>query len=183
MRTVQLDRLRRWLPARPEDGATALVVGLHWTRWLHFWVGAPALVATTLAAFSSCRSLGLLGGWAEPATWVVASLVGAVVLKVTALWWRALSATCVVVTPANLYRSRVEKLFWRVVDPVPIAGGRFESHVEGWGLLGVRTVLFTLEGDIPEVELRHSNLGADGMRRLHLLTRPGGRATGPLNDS
>lgn len=166
-RTVRLASLQG-VPIVPEDGGVGILVGLHPTVWLWYWLRTMTILGVTGASLWGLWHFDLLTP--HPGILVTAGGILLVLGKVVVLGYYRLRHRFLLITPANVYSSRVEKWFWRVVDPTPIQRVKLDSSVEGWGILGVRRLTFTVEGDAPDIILNHSDLGATGVAHIHALT-------------
>lgn len=167
---VRLSQYRKRIAFVPADGELGYVIGLHWSRWFLYWVTAGTLLLAVLVggAFAYQEGwFGMVGSTGARAVYLGMSVLAGLIAFG---WYWDLRQTFVLATPATVYESRVRKLIWNVDSSFPVMdASRFDSDVEGYGILGVRTLLYHGEGDRPDIELKHSSATQTDLDNLHRL--------------
>lgn len=148
----------RWLipEIAPEDGTFGFLVRRHWASWIPYWLTAIPIGVSVLVSFWLLWWKGAIS-FADWWTWllVLGGLYG--IVKVVVLWYLKLAREVVLVTPSAVYQQRQDKLFWftvRVVNTGEIADWRTE--VDGWGLLGMRTIIIATKGAEEDIRFEHA---------------------------
>lgn len=154
----------------PEDGRTGILVRVHWSRWVPYFLWNPLLLAATYYAVRWCWAFHWGVGLGA------ALLLGSLVGKLAILNALGLLQRFLLITAANVYDSRRDALWYQVINVIPLHdNARFPTTVNGrWytlsGTLGVFSFSVLTEGDEPETTIPYSDATQADVNACHQLT-------------
>jgi hypothetical protein len=145
----------------------------HWTAWV--WFGVQMFMLACLLAIAvivaqmfdvDLRSSGAI---------FAGAIALALLLKFVWVGYMAVSRAFILITPGNVFYSRMEKWFKQVIDPMSIDSVNFRT-TSLWtaGFPDIRTVYLNTEGDRPDIEFTFAAGGdeiARGWQRTTAATK------------
>jgi hypothetical protein len=132
------------------EGGRGYLIRKHWFAWV--WFGGQMLVLA--AALAAAVLLAELLGVDVRSHGALIAGAGALLLALKFVWvgYMAISREFILITPANVFYSRMEYWFKQVINPMSIGSVNFRTK-ELWtaGFPDVRTVYLNTEGDSPDI--------------------------------
>jgi len=132
------------------EGGYGYIIRKHWMAWVGFTV-EMLMLACLLAVAVIVAQLFQVDFHSQGAI-LAGGIALLLLLKFIWIGYMAISREFLLITPANVFYSRMEHWFKQVIDPMSIDSVNVRTK-ELWtaGFPDIRTVLLNTEGDSPDI--------------------------------
>ena len=141
----------------------------HWTAWV--WFGIQMFMLACLLAIAGIVADMLGVNPRSSWTLIAGAIALGLLLKFIWVGYMAVSRAFILITPGNIFYSRMEWWFKQVIDPMSIGSVNFRT-TSLWtaGFPDIRTVYLNTEGDRPDIEFTLAAGGDEIARAWQRLT-------------